>query len=51
MRLIAFRVTLLACALAALGVATGAAPLLWLAAACAVVGVVACVAALVGVAP
>jgi len=51
MRLIAFRVTLLACALAAPGLALGAAPLLWLAGALAIVGLAARVAALAGVVP
>ena len=51
MRVIAMRTSLLACALAATGAAMGAAPLLWLAAAWAVVGLAAFVAALLGVVP
>jgi len=51
MHLIAFRVTLLACAVAVPGVAMGAGPLLWLAIALVVVGLAAIVAALAGVAP
>ena len=51
MRLIAFRVTLLACAVAAPGLVMGAAPLLWLAGALAIVGLAAMVAALAGLVP
>lgn len=51
MRLIAFRITLLACAVAAPGIALGAAPLLWMAGALTVLAVAAMVAALAGVAP
>lgn len=51
MRVIAMRISLLACALTAIGAATGAAPLLWMAAAWAVLGLAAFVAALAGVAP
>lgn len=51
MRVIAQRVGVIACAIAAAGAAVGCAPLLWLAAAWAVVGFGAFVAALAGVAP
>ncbi|MCZ8094665.1 MAG: hypothetical protein O9331_14395 [Acidovorax sp.] len=51
MRVIAFRVLLVACAMAVIGAAANAAPLLWLSAAWAFVGSAALVAALVGVAP
>ncbi|MFN7156119.1 MAG: hypothetical protein ACK4OE_20815 [Acidovorax sp.] len=51
MRLIAFRVSLLACVLVAVALAIGAAPLLWLSGALMVVGLAAIVAALAGVAP
>lgn len=51
MRVIAFRVLLMAGAMAATGVAANAAPLLWLSAAWALVGSAALAAALMGVAP
>jgi len=51
MRLIAFRVSMLACVLVAIALALGAAPLLWLSVALMVVGLAAIVAALAGVAP
>lgn len=51
MRVISFRILLVAGAMAAIGVAANAAPLLWLSAAWASVGAAALVAALVGVAP
>ncbi len=51
MRVIAFRVSLLACVLAILGAELLSAPLVLLAAALAVVGLGACVAALLGISP
>jgi len=51
MQVIALRLALLAVVLAALGLESGAAPLIWLAAAIALVGLAAFVAALAGVAP
>lgn len=51
MRVNALRICLLAFALVAAGLVTGAAPLLWLSVALLVVGLAAIVAALAGVAP
>lgn len=51
MRVIAWRTSLLAYALAAVGVWLSAAPLFWLGLACALVGLASMVAALLGVTP